>query len=213
VFERPADGTGEDRLVADPERSVVEMTATPDGGGIVFRAAAPPSRDILSLQVGAGNVVTPLLTSPEFDEVAPNLSPDGRWLAYASYETGNSQVYVRPYPNVDQGRWQVSSGSGGYAPVWSPDGTEIFYWSDRGWTVARIETRSGFRVVGSTEIQWASPVDPVGSPVAGGWYSVSPDGRRILAVRPASTDGDSAVNPELILVQNFFEELKARVPN
>ena len=53
----------------------------------------------------------------------------------------------------------------------------------------------------------------MGSPVAGGWYSVSPDGQRILAVRPATIDGEDAVEPELILVQNFFEELKARVPN
>jgi len=212
VWERRADGTGEDRLVLDPERSVVEFTSTPDGSWVVFRAGAPPSRDILGQRPGVDSVATPLMVSPDFDEVAPQLSPDGWWLAYTSFETGNPQIYVRPFPGVDQGRWQISSGEGGVAPMWSPDGTEIFYGAQRGWMVARIDTREGFRVVSTAEIQWPAPVPPITTFVAGGWYDVAPDGRRILAVRPA-TVGEAAVEPELVLVQNFFEELKERVQN
>jgi serine/threonine-protein kinase len=212
VWERRADGTGEDRLVLDTERQIVELTSTPDGAHLVFRAAAPPSRDILGQRPGVDSVATPLLVSPDFDEVAPSVSPDGRWLAYSSFETGNSQIYVRPFPAVEQGRWQISSGEGGVAPMWSRSSDEIFYATQRGWTVARVDPRAGFRVISTTEIVWPSPVPPVGSPVAGGWYSISPDGQRILAVRPASIDGEDTVEPELILVQNFFEELKARVP-
>lgn len=213
VWERRADGTGEDRLVLDAERSVVELASTRDGSWIVFRAAAPPSRDIVGQRTGANAPATVLLGSPDFDEVAPALSPDGRWLAYTSLETGAPQVYVRPFPDVDQGRWQVSAGTGGSAPRWSHSGTELFYATNTGWIAARIDTRAGFRVVGQQDIPWPSPVPPVSTDIAGGWYDLSPDDRRILAVRAATTIGEVAVAPELILVQNFFEELKARVPN
>jgi Tol biopolymer transport system component len=213
VFERRADGTGEDRLVLDTERPVVELTSTPDGTWIVFRAAAPPSRDIMAQRPGVDGSPTVLLGSTNFDEVAPALSPDGRWLAYTSFETGAPQVYVRPFPDVDQGRWQVSAGDGGSAPRWSHSGTELFYAVNGGWVAARIDTRAGFRVVATQEIPWPSPVPPVSTDVVGGWYDISPDDRRILAVRPATTVGEVTIEPELILVQNFFEELKARVPN
>jgi serine/threonine-protein kinase len=213
VWGRRADGTGEDALVLDPERAVVELAATPDGSWIVFRAAAPPSRDIIGQRPGVDGPATVLLGSTDFDEVAPALSPDGRWLAYTSFETGAPQVYVRPFPDVDQGRWQVSAGTGGLAPRWSHSGTELFYATNEGWSAARIDTRAGFRVVGTQDIPWPSPVPPVSTPVAGGWYDISPDDQRILAVRPATTVGEITVEPELILVQNFFEELKARVPN
>jgi serine/threonine-protein kinase len=211
VWERRADGTGEDRLVLDPERSVVELTTPRDGSWIVFRAAAPPSRDILGQRPGT-DAATALLASTSFDEVAPALSPDGRWLAYTSFETGAPQVYVRPFPDVDQGRWQVSTGTGGSAPRWSHSGTELFYATNAGWIAARIDTRAGFRVASTQDIPWPFPVPPVNTDVAGGWYDLSPDDQRILAVRPATTIGEVSVEPELILVQNFFEELKARVP-
>ncbi|MSR21789.1 MAG: serine/threonine-protein kinase [Gemmatimonadetes bacterium] len=212
VWERRADGTGEDRLVLDAERPVVELATSPNGAPIVFRAASPPSRDILAQQPGVDSAATVLVGSTDFDEVSPALSPDGRWFAYTSFETGAPQVYVRPFPDVDQGRWQVSAGEGGSAPFWSHSGTELFYATQGGWVAARLDTRSGFRVVSAQEILWPSPVPPVSTDVAGGWYDVSPDDRRILAVRPATTVGEATVQPELILVQNFFEELRARVP-
>jgi serine/threonine-protein kinase len=212
VWERRADGTGVDRMVLDPERSVVELARSRDGTWIVFRAAAPPSRDILAQRPGVDGPATMLVGSTDFDEVAPALSPDGRWLAYTSFETGAPQVYVRPFPDVDQGRWQVSSGAGGSASVWSHSGNELFYATQAGWVAARIDTSAGFRVVSSEVITWPSPVPPVRTDVAGGWYDISPDDRRILAVRPATVEEQEAA-PELILVQNFFEELNAQVPN
>ena len=213
IWKRRADGTGEDSLVVDPQRSAVEIAVTPDGSQIVFRAAAPPSRDLLVQPIGPGGAETLLLGSEDFDEVAPALSPDGRWLADASFETGVPQIYVRPFPEVNQGRWQVSSGSGGMAPVWSHGGDELFYGTSAGWTVARIDTSSGFRVVSQDVIDWPLPVPPVSSGVAGGWFDLSRDDQRILAVRSAIGAGQATVVPELILVQNFFQELRARVPN
>jgi len=211
IWQRRADGTGEDRLYLDTERNVVELAASPGSPWIVFRAASPPSRDILAQRPAEDREAAQLLVSTEFDEVSPALSPDGRWLAYTSFETGGPQVYVRPFPDVDQGRWQISAGVGGFAPMWSHSGSELFYASANGWIAARVETGSGFRVASTREIRWPSPVPPVATTVAGGWYALSADDQRILAVRQA-TQGVEEVVPELILVQNFFGELQARVP-
>ena len=75
--------------------------------------------------IGADQVAEMLLDS-DFVEGMPALSPDGTWLAYQSAESGQPEIYVRPFPNIDDGRWQVSTNSG-FDPVWSPDGQHIFY--------------------------------------------------------------------------------------
>ena len=67
-----------------------------------------------------------LLLRERYNEFQPQISPDGRWMAYTSDESGKYEVYVRPFPEVDKGRWQVST-SGGDSPLWSPDGRELFY--------------------------------------------------------------------------------------
>ena len=67
----------------------------------------------------------PLLQT-EFPEINPEISPDGRWLAYVSNESGQQEVYVRPFPNIEAGKWQVSQ-DGGRLPVWAPDGRELSY--------------------------------------------------------------------------------------
>lgn len=67
-----------------------------------------------------------MLLQTEFSDSHPNVSPDGRWLAYTSDESGQRQVFVRPFPNVDDGKWQVSR-NGGASPLWGPDSRELFY--------------------------------------------------------------------------------------
>ncbi len=210
VWGRLADGTGEEYLVLDTERSVAEIEPSPDGEWLVLRVANPPSRDILAQRLAGDAPAIELMASPTFDEVAPALSPDGRWLAYVSFETGGPQVYVRPFPEVGGGRWQVSTGEGGIAPRWSHRGGELFYATLTGWIVAQIETAPGFRVTGRTTIPRGSLTN-LSATLNGTWYDISADDRRILVARPASS-GTAARAPELILVQNFFEELTARVP-
>jgi len=109
---------GADSLVLDLEAAIWEAVTSPDGQWLVLRTggAASGRRDIVALQVGQDTVPRPLLTEP-YDEAAPALSPDGRWLAYESGETGRREIFVRPFPDVQTGKWQVST-SGGTSPVW-----------------------------------------------------------------------------------------------
>ena len=85
-----------------------------------------------------GEPTVEILLETEFQEEAPAQSPDGRWLAYQSDESGQPEIYVKPFPNVDGGRWQVST-NGGYRPVWSPETTVVLSPTDP------LETHGGQR--------------------------------------------------------------------
>ena len=95
----------------DLDKLPISHTLTPDGSWVIYRTAANPTRDIYAQKIGETTAI-PVAASPNFAENAPAISPDGRWIAYVSDETGEPQVYVRPFPDVDAGRWQVSNGPG-----------------------------------------------------------------------------------------------------
>jgi serine/threonine-protein kinase len=210
VWSQRADGTGEPVMVVDTEGVPITLTTTPDGAWLVFRLSADPSTDIFAQRPGDETAI-PVAATPDVEENGPALSPDGRWIAYSSDETGEAQVYVRPFPDVQAGRWQVSNGIAG-APVWSHSGRELFYSSIDGLMVAQIETSQSFRVTRREKL-FNFPAGVVPSLVRG-WYDVALDDQRFLLSRSAQFgNDDAATQPELILVQNFFEELKARVPN
>ena len=150
------------------------------------------------------------LIATTYDEEAIALSPDGRWLSYESNETGRTEVFLRPFPNTDSGKWQVSNG-GGVAPLWARNGRELFYVNaNRDMMVTAVgsgaEPQLGERRVLfhlRDELYLAS--QEFYTP-----YDIAPDGRFIMArnVTPAST-----IQAPLIVVENFFEELKAKVGN
>jgi Tol biopolymer transport system component len=149
----------------------------------------------------------PLLTLP-YDEVSPKLSPDGRWLLYSSQESGKAEVYVRPFPDVNAGRWPISVG-GGSQPLWAKNGREIFYVSpDNVMMAAVVTTQEGFQV-GERKALFEIPSGFVLSAVSTP-YDVSPDGQRFIMVRdiPSATP---AVGAPIILVENWFEELRAKI--
>jgi len=203
-------------LVHDDERSLGQGTWSPDGEWLVFRtmAVAPDegTRDIVALRPGADSVVIPLVAT-EYAEHAPAVSPDGRWLAYSSNETGRYEVFVRLFPDVESGKRQVST-EGGMAPRWAHNGRELFYVNgDQGFVVASIETDPDFRVLGQETLFTI----PSGYLLAAGlnFYDVAPDDERFLMGRNYQADGaeDGGGGPTLVLVRNFFEELTERVAN
>src|SRR5262249_3033411 len=127
-----ADGTGTpERLVVSPARQVPD-SVTPDGSQLILMEALPQSRENLkllrlpgpSMAVDAGKAKTETVVQSTFVERNGEVSPDGRWLAYESNESSEYQVYVRPFPNVNGGRWQVSS-KGGTRPKWTSNGREL----------------------------------------------------------------------------------------
>jgi hypothetical protein len=151
----------------------------------------------------------PLLNTAH-SESAPALSPDGRWLAYQSDESGRAEIYVRPFPAVDQGRSTISTG-GGSEPRWAPDGRELFFLvRPGGWTTpgvlmsVPVKPGSTFIPGTATELFKIPPTMSVA-------YDVARDGRFLFHITGPTAD-DEPLRREIIVVQNWFEELKARVP-
>jgi hypothetical protein len=142
----------------------------------------------------------------------PQISPDGQWIAYTSDMSGENQIYVRPFPDVNKDRFQVSTG-GGDNPLWSlPDGKELFYLD--GDAVMAVSVQSGptfnagkpkilFRRT-HTNIRWPSIEFRI--------WDISPDGKRFLMMEELENDSAEAGHQKINVVLNWFEELKQRVP-
>ena len=205
LFWRAADGTGEVERLLESSNRPTPYAWSPDGR-LIFRQ---PPGDIGVLTVEGDRTVDMLLKT-EFDEDTPALSSDGRWLAYTSDESGQDEIYVQPFPNLDEGKWLVST-DGGTDPVWSPDGQELFFWlPGTGLMMSQVETDPTF-TPGNPERVF----DTTGYRLDGGGrrYDISPDGDRFVMVLSGSTQTtgvDSFIG--LIFVENWFEELTQRVP-
>jgi serine/threonine-protein kinase len=206
-----ADGATEARPFLVRDASVFDTDLTPDGEWMVARvggaAGTSWGRDIVAYHLEGDTAEIPLLTS-DHDEVSPRLSPDGRWLAYSSDETGAWEVYVRPFPDVEAGKFSVSRG-GGLAPLWAHSGREVFYESPDGQMMAAtIDTVGGFKVLDQRILfQLPTGVSVYHRTTA---YDVSLDDQRFIMVRAAQAQ-DPQGGFDLILVENWAEEIKERV--
>jgi Tol biopolymer transport system component/tRNA A-37 threonylcarbamoyl transferase component Bud32 len=144
------------------------------------------------------------------NQMHPAFSPDGRWMAYTSDESGSFEVYVRPFPETTAGgKWQISSG-GGQMPVWSRDGKNLFFE-----TLDNRIAVAGYTVKGDT-FQASKPLvwfdKQIYAPTSDGNFDVAPDGRRIVAMMPQQLTGESGGAVHVTFLLNFFDELRRRVP-
>ena len=206
LFRKRADGSGAAERLIGSDKSLAEALWSHDGEWLVVRTTLP-SRDIQAFRPGVDTVLTPIVASAKFDERAPTLSPDGKWIAYQSDETGKSEIYVRPFPDADGGRWQVST-AGGDEPLWSHGGREIFFRSESGeMMVVKVTTSPSF----SAEAPRALFADTsyVKSPSYRA-YDLSPDDRRFVMLR-AIADSVTPTPNQVVLVDNWFQELNAKV--
>ena len=210
LFSMAWDGTGEaERLMVIEDGSIISPYGWSADGALLFEyGAANASADIGVLPVDGDGTWKPLLET-EAAEQAPAVSPDGRWIAYDSDRTGTREVYVQRFPEL--GGEQLISRGGGIYPVWSSDGRELFYQRPgTGLMVAPVEPGANLRV------GIAEPLFDVGTYYDLGLsrsWDVSPDGQQLLMIRLGSgvtTEADAQT--EIILVQNWFEELTERVP-
>jgi serine/threonine-protein kinase len=176
---------------------------SPDGERLAYTELDPNSGLDIWVFSTKNGYAKPFLETG-FNESAAVFSPDGRFLAYVSDETGEDEVYVRAYPGPG-GKWTISNG-GGREPVWSSDGTEIYYRGQEWVTAVPIETEPAFQP-GKSRHLFEAPFDEAGAPYAN--YDVAPDGRGFVMVR--SDEELSATR--LIIVFNWFEELQNRIPS
>jgi serine/threonine-protein kinase len=209
VFWRAADGAGAvERLTEDPNQQI-PGSFSPDGARLIFYGInTKTGNDIEMVSLGKEHRVTPLAQTT-FTERNPDVSPDGRWLAFESDESGRLEVHVRPFPDVDEGRWQVST-SGGTRPRWAPGGRELFYFVEPGrMMVVPVQSGATF-AAGNPQLVFE------GRYVAsqpGRTYDVSADGQRFLMIKERGAVGQTSTAREIVVVQNWTEELKRLVPN
>jgi Tol biopolymer transport system component len=204
LFVKRVDGMGSAEVLRDLAVNVDEGFWAPDGDWLIYRTGITgEERDIFAWRSGPDSATVPVAVLPGVDEVAPALSPDGQWLAYVSNETGRQEVWVRPFPDVTVGRRQISV-QGGTEPVWANSGQELFYKSQGNLMVVDVQTGPTFttgevRQLFSTLDYYPFAVHHT--------YDVTEDDERFLMIRLKEGEGAA----ELILVQNFFEELKEKV--
>jgi serine/threonine-protein kinase len=129
-------------------------------------------------------------------------------MAYMSDESGQNEIYVRPFPEVNKGRWQVST-SGGSWPLWSPNGRELFYLSNDSAMAITVETGPTLSF-GTPKTLFQSTHASSGRTGGSAW-DISPDGKRFLMIKEAASTSKEAPR-KINIVLNWFEELKQRVP-
>ena len=212
MFWARADGGGRaERLLPSMDKSIVfPMSFTSDGSRLLyFEVLGTPQIFTVPLELSDGvKAGTPerYLTS-QFADTLPTFSRDGRWIVYQSNDAGREEIYVRPFPlsaSGQGGKWQISTG-GGRSPQWSPNGREILYQS--GDQVMSVEyTVQGDRFVPGKPRVWRDKLSAAAA------FDLAPDGKHVVVLTTA-TGGDAA-RPEhsVMFLQNFFDELRRRVP-
>ena len=211
-----ADGTGQIEKLAESTGPQYPGSWSPDGKFLSYYEGSLVTGFDIWILPFEGDAKTGLKPGKPFvflntpaSEQAPAFSPDGRWLAYHSNETGDNEVYVRPFPGPG-GKWQVSNGRGGF-PVWSKNGKELFYRTNT--SPAKIMV-SSYRVVGnafqSDKPRIWSPGEVPGQ--SNGWsYDLAPDGKRFAVVEYAETDSTSSQKDDkFVLLLNAFDDLRRK---
>jgi serine/threonine-protein kinase len=206
LFWARADGGGQPQPLVSGRSISFPHSITADGRRLVYyEIDGTPQIWTVPIELGDGIKAG----APErymttgYADLAPSLSPDGRWLAYESNESGRPEIYVRPFPipaSGTGGKWQLSN-NGGTWPIWK--GREIFYRSgDQVIAVAYTVTRDAF----SPEKPRVAATTPGTAP----GFDVAPDGR-LLLMTPTVAEG-AKTDHTLMFVQNFFDEVRRRVP-
>jgi Tol biopolymer transport system component/predicted Ser/Thr protein kinase len=204
LFWQLAGGDGVQERLTASEYTNIPSSWSPDGQLLAFQGLDPTTRyDIWVLRL-SDHKAEPFLRTPA-NEGAPQFSPDGHWLAYVSDQSGRNEVYVQPYPGPG-GKWQIST-EGGAEPAWNRNGRELFYRSGDKMMAVDIAMQSGF-AAGKPKMLFEGAY--VASPLTFSNYDVSPDGQRFLMLKPV--EQAEAAPTQIVVVQNWFEELKQKVP-
>jgi len=222
IFRQAADGTGAPERLTTSPNAQFPTSITRDGThllmweNLVQTGANNFDVSTLSLEPSSkpDRRSEPLLHTAAL-ESNPELSPDGHWLAYQSNESGKSEVYVRPFPNVDDGKTLIST-AGGTRPAWARGGRELFYLDADGFLTSVPVQTTGSTITAGTPTKLLTTKYYGGATTRGNdlrGYDVSADGQRFLMIKDSPTDQPAnAGAASMVVVLNWLEELKQRVP-
>jgi serine/threonine protein kinase/Tol biopolymer transport system component len=211
IYWQPSDGSGSAEPLFPTPRPQFPYSLSPDGKRLFLAQLTPPRQadvGVLTLQERR----TELLIQTAFQEFAAEVSPDGRWLAYQSDESGRYEIYVRPLPDVNRARWQVST-SGGSRPAWARSGRELYY-IDTGDRLTAVTVRAAGATLGAgtpTAILPPSYLTNAPGTTYGRGYDVAADGR-FLMIKNEDRAGDRPTGSSLIIIHNWSEELRRAIP-
>jgi serine/threonine-protein kinase len=208
IYWHAADGTGTDVRLTTSQNTQGPQAITSDGMHILgFEVRPATIPDVVQWPIGGGEPAT-LVQTPTA-EFAVDISPNGRFIAYQANESGIFEVYVRPYPNPNDGRWQISS-RGGTRPIWARNGRELFFVDLENTLMSTpVQTDGGTFVYGNAGKVFDRKYS---MPTAFRSYDVSPDGKRFLMIKEGASDETMATQATMVVVERWFEELKRRVP-
>jgi len=210
VFWQSADGTGVVERLTTSRDLQSPLAFTPDGKTLLMRDNGPSTGADLAIMSLEGDRTLKPLIHTAFNETNADLSPDGRWIAYQSNESGRDEIHVRPFPAVDSGHWQIST-DGGTRPEWARSGRELFYEASGRIMAVAVQTSGGFSA-GNPSVVVQAGGERIAATTPGRYYDVSLDGRRFLVIRTAAPRGSTDTS-RLNIVLNWSEELKRLAPS
>jgi serine/threonine-protein kinase len=187
------------------EQPVAGIVRTWSAAGDLLMASFPTATgDILVMRASGNDTPRPLVAT-EYIEADPALSPNGRWLAYVSNRTGRPEIWVQGYP---EGPVVRVSNNGGYEPRWSADGRELFYFVGNAMMAVKMQTADEPSFDAPVQLFAGRFLLTTNSTAAS--YDVARDGRFLMIEPPGANDRPALAS--IVVVQNWAEELKKRVP-
>ena len=212
MFASRSDGSGKPQPLTQSRNTQDPWSFTPDGKRLAFMEAraggyhlwtVPLESDSAGLRAGKPE---DFLQTPT-DERYPSFSPDGRWIAYRSDESGTNQIYVRAFPDKG-GKWQISN-SGGTLPMWSRNGHELFFETLDNHIMVAGYTVKGDSFVADKPRAW-SEKQVGGTPTVTRNVDLAPDGKRVVALMPSGTPEGRKAQNHIVFLMNFFDEVRRR---
>jgi Tol biopolymer transport system component len=210
-YRKRADGSGDAERIAEIDHDFWASSWSPDGKWILGEVQAE-SFDLWAVPADGSGEPVEYLSTTFFDRF-PAISPDGRWVAYMSDESGRSEIYVRPFPAA-AGKWQVSDGGGSW-PAWSKDGSELIFRSEDGLMAAAVTVESGsFRADRPVPVASGGfSKDQIGISVSGSIFpdfEPMPDGENFVVLQGG--EGQSR-QTHVTLVTGWFDVLRRTFPD
>jgi serine/threonine-protein kinase len=214
IYWTRSDGAGDPQNVLESASNPRPWSFTSDGRRLAYYQRSPDSRyEIWTVALDLTDPDHPKPGKPEpflrtnADELLPRFSPDGRWIAYRSIESGSNEIYVRPFPNSSGGKWQISTAGGLYA-LWSNNGRELFYETADNRIMVVDYTLDGTSFVPGKPRLWS---DKQLFSTGTSNLDLAPDGKRFVVFSPQEA-APKKESVHVTMLLNFFDEVKRRIP-